>query len=133
MKKTFIIFDSSGSILALLTKEAKQVVPLSNIIPIPATQGSLLGLMPASGRVLPVLNPSFYLEDASIPNTLGLICEINNEFLILPIRDVVGTVSADVKLSTQKIVNNTFLGFREAGLLNLKLLSESLRLRLQTI
>lgn len=140
--ETYLLFRSGARLLALPTRQARQVMPLGQLSPLPACGGSLLGLMGAQGRAVPVVNLSTLLGHllggmtgaAPQPDGtyLGLLCEHAGEPLLLPIDEVIGNVNAGVP-ATQALVQETQLGDHHAALLGLGALTAAIAGRLQAV
>ncbi|GGO25637.1 hypothetical protein GCM10008949_15630 [Deinococcus humi] len=133
----YLLFRSGPRTLALPTRLVSQVVPIGTIAPLPATGGSLLGLAPAQGRAIPVVNLSALLGvEAPTPQAdgsqLGLLCEAAGETLLLPIDDVIGNVNAEVQ-EGQALLQDGQFGDHPASLLGLAALSLAVGGRLQSV
>ncbi|CAM4163755.1 chemotaxis protein CheW [Deinococcus marmoris] len=140
--ETYLLFRSGARLLALPTRQARQVMPLGQLSPLPACGGSLLGLMGAQGRAVPVVNLPTLLGHllggmtgaAPQPDgtRLGLLCEHAGESLLLPIDEVIGNVSAEVP-AAQTLLQEAQLGDHHAALLGLGALTAAIAGRLQTV
>jgi purine-binding chemotaxis protein CheW len=137
ISQPYLLFRSGARLLALPTRVVRQVVPIGALAPLPATGGSLLGLAPAQGRAVPVVNLAALLGvDRAVPQAdgslLGLLCETAGETLLLPIDDVIGNVNAEVQ-EGQALLQDGQFGDRPASLLGLAALSLAVGGRLQAI
>lgn len=149
--ETYLLFRSGARLLALPTRQTRQVIPLGQLSPLPASGGSLLGLMGAQGRAVPVVNLPTLLghllggmdEAAPQPDgtRLGLLCEHAGESLLLPIDEVIGNVSAELPAAQssaaqssapQTLLQSAQLGDHLAALLSLNALTVAIAGRLQT-
>ncbi|QLG13046.1 chemotaxis protein CheW (plasmid) [Deinococcus sp. D7000] len=135
--QTFLLFRSGARLLALPTRVVRQVVPVGALSPLPATGGSLLGLAPAQGRAVPVVNLAALLgvgrpAPQADGSQLGLLCESAGEPLLLPIDDVIGNVNAEVQ-EGQALLQDAQFGEHPASLLSLTALSVAVGGRLQSV
>lgn len=133
----FLLFRSGARLLALPTRVVTQVVPIGAIAPLPATGGALLGLAPALGRAVPVVNLSALLGvERPAPQAdgsqLGLLCECAGEPVLLPIDDVVGNVNAEVQ-EGQALLQDGAFGDHPAALLGLTALAQAIGGRLHSV
>jgi purine-binding chemotaxis protein CheW len=135
MAETFLLFRSSSRVLALPTRQTRQVLPLGHVSPLPATGGSLLGLMPAGGRAVPLVNLALLAELSPEPQegaALGLLCEHAGEALLLPIEEVLGNVTEEAAPTPgAALLQDATFGATRAALLNLTALVAAIGARLQ--
>lgn len=97
---TFLLMRRAGHTLALPASLTRQALPLDDVSPLPGTQGVLLGLMPAAGRAVPVLNLDrlLALDSATGPASqapLVLMLQSGEEAVGLPVDEVIGFVQDD--------------------------------------
>lgn len=133
MDISFLLFQTAGKVLAVPTSQARQVLPLEQVAGLPGTGGSILGLMSAAGRAVPVLNFASFTELVSTHATIGLLCEHRTEQLILPIDEVIGTVTDDTPPPSTQILQEVSLNYRDVTLLNMDALLDHIATRLQPI
>lgn len=110
--RSLLLFRCGGRLLALPANLSRQVVPMGTLSALPGSAGTLLGLTPASGRAVPVVDLAAVLgldlpgaatpesvpgeAGASAPgSTLALITEHGGEFLALPASEVLGVLSSE--------------------------------------
>lgn len=98
--ETFLLFRRAGHTLALPASLSRQALPLEGLTPLPGTRGVLLGLVPAAGRAIPVLDIGRMLaltdQQASTQAApLVLMIESAEQTLGLPVDEVIGFVSDD--------------------------------------
>lgn len=107
--KSYMLVRSSGQILAIPSEFTRQVVPFDGLSPLPAARGTLLGLMAATGRAVPVLDVKNVLgtggqSDGTTPEAsreaesdlaepLALLLEVGDALLTLPVREVIGFIT----------------------------------------
>lgn len=138
VSETYLLFRSGDRTLALPTRQARQVLPLGQVAPLPASGGSLLGLAGALGRAVPVVNlaamlgaaPARPQDDGSV---LGLLCEDGGETLLLPIDEVIGSASAEHAPGPAALLTDLEFGRHAAGLLGLGALIAAIGGRLQSV
>lgn len=133
METPFLLFQTAGRVLAIPTRQTREVLPLEKVAGLPGTGGSILGLMSAAGRAVPVLNFAGVTDLVADTATVGLLCEHRSEQLILPIDEVVGTVTDDSPPPSTQILQEVSLNYREVTLLNMDALLDSIATRLQPI
>ena len=104
--RPLLLFRCGGRLLALPAHLSRQVVPMGTLSALPGSAGTLLGLAPASGRAVPVVDLASVLGmdlgGAPSPDdldgaasTLALITEQSGEFLALPASEVLGVLSSE--------------------------------------
>lgn len=98
--ETFLLMRRAGHILALPAALTRQALPLEDVAPLPAAAGVLLGLMPAAGRAVPVVNIDRVLglnqgEGIAAKAPLLLMLESGDQVLGLPVDEVIGFISDD--------------------------------------
>ncbi|KQR22753.1 chemotaxis protein CheW [Deinococcus sp. Leaf326] len=104
--RALLLFRCGGRLLALPAHLSRQVVPMGTLSALPGSAGTLLGLTPASGRAVPVVDLAGVLgmdlagaagadTAASAGATLALITEQGGEFLALPASEVLGVLSSE--------------------------------------
>lgn len=105
--KSYMLVRSSGQVFALPSEVTRQVVPFDSLSPLPGARGTLLGLMAAAGRAVPVLDVQRMLgngaEGAPTPSdedmaadsaeALALLLEVGDASLSLPVKEVIGFVT----------------------------------------
>lgn len=111
----YLLFRSAGHTVAVRAELTRQVVPLEQLSALPGTQGIMLGVMAALGRVLPVVNlaaiAGWETSPVQAKAPLALICEVGRETIALPIDDVIGFVKEeDAPTSTDLLSEETLLG-----------------------
>ncbi|MFC5850260.1 chemotaxis protein CheW [Deinococcus petrolearius] len=97
--RPLLLFRCGGRLLALPAHLSRQVVPMDTLSALPGSAGTLLGLTPAAGRAVPVVDLAGVLG-ADLPGggpapTLALITEQGGEFLALPASEVLGVLSSE--------------------------------------
>ena len=106
--RPLLLFRCGGRLLALPAHLSRQVVPMGTLSALPGSAGTLLGLAPASGRAVPVVDLAGVLGadlsaaatldtehgEGAVP-TLALITEQGGEFLALPASEVLGVLSSE--------------------------------------
>lgn len=104
---TFLVFQFAGHTLALNADLTRQVVPLESLYTLPGTSGAVLGLIPAAGRILPVVDLARVagLPGTGTPAELALVCEFGGEQLALPVESVTGLVREDDAPSTTELLS----------------------------
>lgn len=118
----------AGHTLALPADLTRQALPFEPLAPLPGASRVLLGLMPAAGRAVPVLNLERVLGfEAAATNdaALVLLIELDHELLGLPVDEVIGfvtdehqTYSANALLSEEKILGGYVGGGHKGRFLN---------------
>lgn len=98
---SYMFVRAADEVLAIPADVTRQVVVFEGASALPATRGALLGLVPALGRVLPLLNLHALLPYSSTRRTshtdvLALVLEIDETLVALPMSEVLGFVSDDV-------------------------------------
>ncbi len=115
----FIVFRSAGQMLALGAEYSRQVLPLEQLYALPGVGGGILGLIPAAGRVLPVLDlhrlTALGDSGSDTPGSLALLCEVAGEQVALPADTVIGFVQDDFPTSPELLSQETLLGGYSGG------------------
>lgn len=134
-ESNFLLFKSADQILALEAEYSRQVVPLEQLYGIPGVSGAILGLIPAAGRALPVIDLVKLVGLGSgAANSLALICEIDGESLALPVEQVIGFVREEVSyasdlLSEEMLIGGYFGGGHKGRVINPNALMTALQNR----
>ncbi|GGL79624.1 hypothetical protein GCM10010840_16870 [Deinococcus aerolatus] len=136
--ETYLLFRSGERTLALPTRQTRQVLPLGQVSPLPASGGSLLGLSGALGRAVPVVNLAAMLGSGPAGqqangSVLGLLCEDAGETLLLPIDEVIGSASAETSPQVAPLLTEREFGKHAAALLGLSALIAAVGGRMQSV
>ncbi|WP_291424654.1 chemotaxis protein CheW [Deinococcus sp.] len=107
----FLLFRAAGRTLALSSELTRQVVPIEHIFSVPGAAGALLGLIPAAGRALPLVDLAALAGLEPGNNELALICEVAGEQLALPVTEVIGVIQEEnIPQNTNLLSEETLLG-----------------------
>lgn len=98
---SYMFVRAADEVLAIPADVTRQVVVFERVSALPGTRGALLGLVPALGRVLPLLNLHALLPYSSTrravnTDVLALVLEIDKTLVALPMSEVLGFVNDDV-------------------------------------
>ncbi|GHF78952.1 chemotaxis protein CheW [Deinococcus ficus] len=115
MAETLMLLRACHRVLAVPSGALRRVVPAERLAPMPGTAGALLGLMPASGRAVPVVDLSRLTGLPEAPVTLAVICQVGPETLALPVQEVLGFVQEDGAASAELLGPEVLLGGYTGG------------------
>ncbi|WP_261665383.1 chemotaxis protein CheW [Deinococcus sp. Marseille-Q6407] len=105
MAERLLLFRYQDEVLGLPANLSREVIEIDRVAPLPGGRGGLAGLVVAGGQARPLLDLHLL---AGLPRhhaSLGLVAQIGEDLLVLPMDEVVGNLVSEDSLSTSEMLS----------------------------
>ena len=95
----FLLVRVGSRYVGLVLDQVEEIVDLGDSYTVPTKSPAVRGLMPANGRLVPVLDLAGYLDDSRCPRTcsaVGVLTRINGHKLCLEVDDADTLIEAEL-------------------------------------